>query len=39
MGKVVLGLTLSLDGYIDDQHGRVDRLFADLTDVAFRVIQ
>lgn len=30
MGKVVLGLTLSLDGYITDQHGRVDRLFADL---------
>ena len=30
MGKVLLGLTLSLDGFINDQHGRVDRLFPDL---------
>ncbi len=33
MGKVVLGLTLSLDGYINDQHGHVDRLFVDLEDL------
>lgn len=30
MGKVIVGLTLSLDGYINDQKGRVDRLYPDL---------
>lgn len=30
MGKVLLGLTLSLDGFINDRHGRVDRLYPDL---------
>jgi len=31
MGKVLLGLTVSLDGFINDRHGRVDRLYPDLS--------
>lgn len=30
MGKVIVGLTMSLDGYINDPHGSVERLYADL---------
>jgi dihydrofolate reductase len=31
MGKVVLGMTMSLDGFINDRSGSVDALYADLT--------
>jgi len=31
MGKVVLGWTMSLDGYINDRNGSVDALYPDLT--------
>lgn len=30
MGKVVIGMTLSLDGFIEDQNGSVAALYADL---------
>ncbi len=30
MGKVLWGLTMSLDGFINDRHGRLDRLYPDL---------
>jgi dihydrofolate reductase len=30
MGKVVLGMTLSLDGFINDRNGSVDALYPDL---------
>ena len=30
MSKVVLGMTMSLDGFINDRDGSVDRLFSDL---------
>lgn len=30
MGKVIVGMTMSLDGYINDAQGRVDALYADL---------
>ena len=29
MGKVIVGMTMSLDGYINDAQGRVDALYAD----------
>ena len=32
MGKVVLGTTMSLDGFINDRNGSVDALYPDLTD-------
>jgi len=32
MGKVVLGTTISLDGFVNDRHGSVDALYPDLTD-------
>ena len=31
MGKVVLGMTMSLDGFINDRNGSVDVLYPDLT--------
>jgi dihydrofolate reductase len=31
MGKVVLGMTMSLDGFINDRNGSVDALYPDLT--------
>jgi len=31
MGKVVLGMTMSLDGFINDRHGSVETLYPDLT--------
>ena len=30
MGKVVLGMTMSLDGFINDRHGSVEALYPDL---------
>ena len=30
MGKVILGMTMSLDGFINDRNGSVDVLYADL---------
>jgi dihydrofolate reductase len=30
MGKVILGMTVSLDGFINDRNGSVDRLYPDL---------
>lgn len=33
MGKVILGLTMSLDGFINDQNGGVDRLYPDLDEL------
>jgi dihydrofolate reductase len=30
MAKVLLGMTMSLDGFVEDRHGRVDRLYPDL---------
>jgi dihydrofolate reductase len=30
MGKVILGLSMSLDGFINDEHGSVERLYPDL---------
>ncbi len=34
MGKVILGMTMSLDGFINDRNGRVEALYPDL--VAWR---
>ncbi len=33
MGKVIAGMTMSLDGYVADADGNVDRLYADLADL------
>lgn len=33
MGKVVLGLTMSLDGFINDRNGDVGRLYPDLAEL------
>jgi dihydrofolate reductase len=30
MGKVIFGMTMSLDGYINDRNGSVERLYSDL---------
>jgi hypothetical protein len=30
MGKVILGASMSLDGFINDSNGQVDRLYPDL---------
>ena len=32
MGKVVVGMTISLDGFVEDRDGSVARLYADLAD-------
>jgi dihydrofolate reductase len=32
MAKVILGMTMSLDGFINDSHGSVDALYPDLAD-------
>jgi hypothetical protein len=29
-GKVIIGFTMSLDGFINDQEGSVERLYPDL---------
>jgi dihydrofolate reductase len=33
VGKVIAGMTMSLDGFVADADGNVDRLYADLTDL------
>jgi dihydrofolate reductase len=33
MAKVLLSMTVSLDGFINDRHGHVDRLYPDLEDL------
>jgi dihydrofolate reductase len=33
MGKVVLGMTMSLDGFINDRNGSVERLYPDLVSL------
>src|SRR5215212_1447358 len=33
MGKVVLGMTMSLDGFINDRHGSVEALYPDLAEL------
>ncbi len=33
MGKVVLGMTISVDGFVNDRDGRVDRLYPDLVEL------
>lgn len=33
MGKVVLGMTMSLDGFINDRHGNVASLYPDLDEL------
>jgi len=33
MGKVILGMTISLDGFVNDRDGRVDRLYPDLGEL------
>lgn len=34
MGKVVGGMTMSLDGFVSDEHGGLDRLYPDLAALA-----
>ena len=33
MGKVILGMTMSLDGFINDRHGSVEALYPDLAQL------
>ncbi len=33
MGKVILGMSMSLDGYINDQNGSVDKLYPDFAEM------
>lgn len=33
MGKVIVGMTVSLDGYVADEHGSAARLYPDLADL------
>ena len=33
MGKVIVGMTMSLDGFINDQEGRVEKLYPDLAEL------
>lgn len=33
MGKVIVGMGMSLDGYINDQDGRVDALYSDFSEL------
>src|SRR5215813_4709361 len=35
MGKVIGGMTLSLDGFASDPHGDVSRLYPDLADLRY----
>ncbi|HEX3462288.1 MAG TPA: dihydrofolate reductase family protein [Acidimicrobiales bacterium] len=32
-GKVIVGMTMSLDGYVADEHGSIARLYPDLADL------
>lgn len=36
MGKVILGMTMSLDGFIQDQEGSTSHLYADLEGIDFK---
>jgi hypothetical protein len=33
MGKVILGMTMSLDGFVNDRNGSVDSLYPDLGEL------
>src|SRR5829696_9961469 len=33
MGRVIAGMTMSLDGFVADADGKVDRLYADLAEL------
>ena len=33
MGKVIAGMTMSLDGYINDQNGSVEKLYSDFDEM------
>ena len=35
MGKVIAGMTMSLDGFVADADGKVDRLYADLQGTTY----
>jgi dihydrofolate reductase len=35
MGKVILGLTISLDGFINDENGSVESLYPDLAELRY----
>jgi hypothetical protein len=35
MGKVIIGFTMSLDGFINDQNGNVKRLYPDLDTLRY----
>jgi dihydrofolate reductase len=35
MGKVIIGFTMSLDGFINDQNGSVKRLYPDLDSLRY----
>jgi dihydrofolate reductase len=37
MGKVILGFTMSLDGFINDKNGSVERLYPDLDTLRYDV--
>jgi hypothetical protein len=34
MAKVVVGMTISLDGFVNDRHGSVERLYPGLAALA-----
>ena len=33
MGRVIVGMTMSLDGYINDRSGSVDKLYSDFSEL------
>lgn len=33
MAKIVLGMTVSLDGFVNDRYGSVARLYSDLAEL------
>ena len=35
MGKVIIGFTMSLDSFINDQNGSVERLYPDLDTLRY----
>lgn len=35
MGKVILGFTMSLDGFINDKNGSMERLYPDLDTLRY----
>ena len=36
MGQVILGMSVSLDGFIHDKDGSVNRLYADLQEIDYK---